>query len=110
MRKIRIGSGAGYSGDRIEPAVELAEKGDIKYLIFECLAERTIAIDQQQRMKDPEKGYDPLLVERMEKVLPVCHEKGIKIITNMGAANPLGGMKKAVEVARNLKIEGFKIA
>ncbi|MGO9117685.1 MAG: acyclic terpene utilization AtuA family protein [Desulfomonilaceae bacterium] len=110
MRRIRIGSGAGYSGDRIEPAVELAEKGDIKYLIFECLAERTIAIDQQQRMKDPEKGYDPLLVERMEKVLPVCHEKGIKIITNMGAANPLGGMKKAVEVARNLKIEGFKVA
>ncbi|MGO9118949.1 MAG: acyclic terpene utilization AtuA family protein [Desulfomonilaceae bacterium] len=110
MRKIRIGSGAGYSGDRIEPAVELAEKGNIKYLVFECLAERTIAIDQQLKMKDPEKGYDPLLVERMEKVFPVCHEKGIKIITNMGAANPLGGMRKAVEVAKRLKIEGLKIA
>ena len=64
MRTIRIGSGAGYSGDRIEPAVELAEKGDIDYLVFECLGERTVALSQQARMKDPESGYDPLLEER----------------------------------------------
>ena len=80
MKKIRLGSGAGYSGDRIEPALELAEKGDVNYLVFECLAERTIAIDQQLKMKDPEKGYDPLLAERMERVLPVCRRKGVKII------------------------------
>ena len=47
MRTIRIGSGAGYSGDRIEPAIELAEKGDIQYLVFECLGERTVALAQQ---------------------------------------------------------------
>ena len=47
MKKIRIGSGAGYAGDRIEPAVELMEKGNLDYIIFECLAERTIAIGQQ---------------------------------------------------------------
>lgn len=41
MKKIRIGSGAGYAGDRIEPAVELMEKGNLDYIIFECLAERT---------------------------------------------------------------------
>ena len=40
MKKIRIGSGAGYAGDRIEPAVELMEKGNLDYIIFECLAER----------------------------------------------------------------------
>ena len=49
MKTIRVGSGAGYSGDRIEPAVELAEKGDLDYLVFECLAERTIALAQQAR-------------------------------------------------------------
>ena len=54
MRTIRIGSGAGYSGDRIEPAVELAEKGDIDYLVFECLGERTVALAQQARLKNPE--------------------------------------------------------
>ncbi|MGA9955294.1 MAG: acyclic terpene utilization AtuA family protein, partial [Bradyrhizobium sp.] len=84
MRTIRIGSGAGYSGDRIEPAVELAEKGDIQYLVFECLGERTVALAQQARLKNPELGYDPLLEERMRAVLPVCAAKGIKIVTNMG--------------------------
>ncbi len=75
MRTIRIGSGAGYSGDRIEPAVELAEKGDIDYLVFECLGERTVALAQQARMKNPELGYDPLLEERMRAVLPICASK-----------------------------------
>ena len=53
MKTLKIGSGAGYSGDRIEPAVELAEKGGLDYLVFECLAERTIALAQQAKMKDP---------------------------------------------------------
>lgn len=110
MRTIRIGSGAGYSGDRIEPAVELVEKGDIQYLIFECLAERTIAIAQQAKMKDPNAGYDGLLTQRMEAVLLRCKEKGIKIITNMGAANPIAGAQKIKEIAQQLGISGLKIA
>jgi len=110
MKKIRLGSGAGYSGDRIEPAVELAEKGDIQYLCFECLAERTIAIAQQAKMKDSAQGYDALLAARMEAVLPVCHQKGIKIITNMGAANPQGGAAKIKQIAEKLNIRGIKIA
>ena len=110
MKKIKLGSGAGYSGDRIEPAVELAEKGDIQYLCFECLAERTIAIAQQAKMKDPAQGYDTLLAARMEAVLPICHKKGIKIITNMGAANPQAGAAKIKQIAEKLNIKGLKIA
>jgi hypothetical protein len=110
MRTIRIGSGAGYSGDRIEPAVELVEKGNIQYLVFECLAERTIAIAQQAKMKDPNAGYDGLLTQRMEAVLLRCKEKGIKIITNMGAANPIAGAQKIKEIAQQLGISGLKIA
>ena len=110
MKKIRLGSGAGYSGDRIEPAVELAEKGEIQYLCFECLAERTIAIAQQAKMKDPAQGYDALLAARMEAVLTICHKKGIKIITNMGAANPQAGAAKIKQIAEKLNIKGLKIA
>lgn len=110
MKTIRIGSGAGYSGDRIEPAVELAEKGDIQYLVFECLAERTIAIAQGAKLKDPTKGYDPLLADRMQAVLKLCHGKGIKIITNMGAANPAAGAAKVQEIARALGLKGLKVA
>src|SRR5689334_14199964 len=54
MRTVRIGSGAGYGGDRIEPAVAVMEKGDIQYIIFECLAERTIALAQQRKARHPE--------------------------------------------------------
>src|SRR5882724_6019759 len=110
MRTIRIGSGAGYSGDRIEPAVELAEKGDIQYLVFECLGERTVALAQQARMKDPESGFDPLLEERMRAVLPLCAAKGIKIVANMGAANPLAAARKTADIARSLGFASLKIA
>ena len=87
--RVRIGAGAGYSGDRIEPAVELAEHGALDYLVFECLAERTIALAQQARRGNPELGYDPLLDARMRAVLPAAVRNGIRIISNMGAANPL---------------------
>jgi len=110
MRTIRIGSGAGYSGDRIEPAVELAEQGEIQYLVFECLGERTVALAQQARMKNPEGGYDPLLEERMRAVLPVCAAKGIKIVTNMGAANPAAAARKTAEIAGSLGLSALKIA
>jgi Acyclic terpene utilisation family protein AtuA len=114
MRTIRIGSGAGYSGDRIEPALELAEKGDIQYLVFECLGERTVALAQQARMKNPESGYDPLLEERMRAVLPLCAakgtKKGIRIVTNMGAANPAAAARKTAEIAGSLGLSALKIA
>jgi hypothetical protein len=110
MRTIRIGSGAGYSGDRIEPALELAEKGDIQYLVFECLGERTVALAQQARLKNPEAGYDPLLEERMRAVLPVCAAKGIKIVTNMGAANPLAAARKVGSIARSMGLSSLKVA
>jgi len=110
MRTIRIGSGAGYSGDRIEPALELAEKGDIQYLVFECLGERTVALAQQARMKNPDSGYDPLLEDRMLAVLPACAANGIKIVTNMGAANPTAAAQKTREIANSLGLSSLKIA
>jgi hypothetical protein len=110
MKKIRIGSGAGYSGDRIEPAIELAEKGELDYLAFECLAERTIALAQQARIRDPQAGFDPLLEDRMRAVLPACHQNKVKIISNMGAANPRAAAEKTRDIARELGLTGLKIA
>ena len=110
MKKIRIGSGAGYAGDRIEPAVELMEKGNLDYIIFECLAERTVAIGQQDKEKDPSKGYNQLLDYRMEKILPLMAKNKVKVITNMGAANPVSAAERTCEIARKLGVSGLKIA
>ncbi|MGF6639696.1 acyclic terpene utilization AtuA family protein [Paraburkholderia sp. MM6662-R1] len=109
-RVVRIGAGAGYSGDRIEPALELAEHGQLDYLVFECLAERTIAIAQQARSKDPELGYDPLLEARMRAVLPVAARNGVRIVSNMGAANPLAAARRTAQIARELGLGGLRIA
>ncbi|WP_426078543.1 acyclic terpene utilization AtuA family protein [Janthinobacterium sp. PSPC3-1] len=110
MKTIRIGAGAGYSGDRIEPAVELAERGQLDYLIFECLAERTIALAQQAKLKDPTQGYDPLLMERMRAVLRPCRENGVRILTNMGAANPLAAAETIRAIAHELGLPDIKVA
>ncbi|MGF6770696.1 hypothetical protein P3T18_003175 [Paraburkholderia sp. GAS199] len=109
-RRVRIGAGAGYSGDRIEPAVELAEHGALDYLVFECLAERTIAIAQQARRRDPQLGYDPLLQARMHAVLPAAIRRGVRIISNMGAANPLAAAQKTAQIARELGVGDIKVA
>ncbi|WP_373397106.1 acyclic terpene utilization AtuA family protein [Algoriphagus halophilus] len=49
--KLRIGCGAGFSGDRLEPSEILAEKGNLDYLVLECLAERTISLAQKRKKK-----------------------------------------------------------
>ena len=110
MTTIRIGAGAGFSGDRIEPAVDLAERGELDFLVFECLAERTIALAQLARIDDPDKGYDPLLARRLTSVLPACRRGGVRIVTNMGAANPLAAAELAGRLARRLGLTGLRIA
>ncbi len=110
VRQVRLGAGAGFSGDRIEPAVELAEQGALDYLVFECLAERTIALAQQARRLDAESGFDPLLAVRLAAVLPACRAAGTRIVTNMGAANPLAAAAQARRTVRELGLGPLMIA
>ena len=110
MKPLRIGCGAGFSGDRLDPAIELATRGNLDYLVLECLAERTIALAQQARVRSPESGYDPLLTERIAALLPACVEHGTTIITNMGAANPTAAAAIVKDIARQLGLGGLTIA
>ncbi|MET4129771.1 acyclic terpene utilization AtuA family protein [Roseovarius sp. MBR-6] len=110
MSVIRIGTGAGFQGDRLAPAIDLAERGALDYLVFECLGERTIALAQKARIGDPSRGYDPLLERRMRAVLSACARGGTRIVTNMGAANPLAAARKTAEIAKELGLIGLKVA
>src|SRR5918994_1244257 len=102
---VRIGCGAGFGGDRLEPAIRLLEDGALDYLVLECLAERTIGLGQKRRLHDPASGYDPLLERRMRPLLPLLKETGTRIVTNMGSANPIAAGQKIVRVAAELGLD-----
>jgi hypothetical protein len=107
---LRIGAGASYAGDRVEPATLLAARGKLDYLVYETLAERTIALANMQRMKDPDAGYNELLEDRFRAALPHCRRQGTRVITSMGAANPLAAVRKTAEIVRDLKLGPMRIA
>jgi hypothetical protein len=106
----RIGTGAGFSADRLDPAVDLVERGKLDVLVLECLGERTVAFSHRDRMADPQKGYNTHLRRRMQALLPACAAAGTAIITNMGAANPRAAAARTLEVARELGLKGLKVA
>ncbi|MFN9805720.1 MAG: acyclic terpene utilization AtuA family protein [Betaproteobacteria bacterium] len=108
--RLRIGAGASYAGDRIEPATDLAARGQLDYLVYECLAERTIALAQLDRLKDPDKGYNELLDERFRQALPHCHAHGTRVITSMGAANPIGAARHTARIIDELGLAPMKTA
>src|SRR5262245_54294728 len=100
MKTIRIGSGAGFAGDRLEPALVLAEHGALDWLGLECLGERTVALAQLRRLHDPDAGYDPLLDRRMDGLLPLIARNRIRVITNMAAANPAAAAARVATMAK----------
>lgn len=110
-KKVRIGSGAGYGGDRIEPAIDLLKHAELDYIIFECLAERTIALANQEKSVDPNKGYNPMSITRFNAIFDAYESNPFKtkIITNMGAANPLALAKMVKEMLVKRKIN-LKVA
>lgn len=111
MKKIRIACcSGGCTYERMEPALEAAIHGQLDYMIFECLAERTIADAQRQKIKDPSSGYNPMLTERMTQILPLMKKYGFKIVSNMGGANPVKAVENILEIARSLNISDLKIA
>lgn len=107
---LRIGTGAGFSADRLDPAVDLARRGELDVMIMECLGERTMAFGHRDRALDPSRGYNAWLERRMRALLPPCREFGTTIITNMGAANPGAAAERTIEIARELGLSGLKVA
>jgi hypothetical protein len=96
----RIGAGSGFAGDRLDPAVDLAERGELDALVFECLAERTIALAQSRRLRSQGPGFDTRIVERVEATVDALQRRRAPIITNAGAADPEGAAHAVVNRLR----------
>lgn len=109
MRSIRIGAGSGLLGDRLEPALEMIERGDITYLAMDSLGEIVVAELMKRRLEDPSRGYAD--VSRITQLLlPPCLARGVKVIANAGGMNPLAGAKRALQLAGQLGLKGLKMA
>jgi len=111
---LRVGCAAGFSGDRTDaarPVVDaLIASGGPSVLIFETLAERTLALAQIARRTDPQLGYEPLLDEMLRPVLADCLAHGIRIVSNFGAANPRGAARRIAGLAHELGLSVPRIA
>jgi hypothetical protein len=108
---VRIGCGSAYSEDRIDLAVDMTERGDIRYLSMDGLAERTLALAHQRRAPGAGGGaYDTRLPELATDLLPVAVKRGVTIVCNMGAANPSAAGAYLAAQARDLGLGGVRVA
>ncbi len=107
--KVLIANGQGFWGDSILGPVRLVNEGPLDYLTLDYLAEVTMSIMQKLKLRDPNAGYATDFVRMVERVLPVCREKGIKIVANAGGVNPQACRAAVADVVRKLGIKGVKI-
>lgn len=117
---VLVGCAAGFSGDRTDAAgpvvdtliarLSAAPPGTRAFLIFETLAERTLALAQLRRRADPQAGYEPLLDAMLRPVLARCLAHGIRIVSNFGAANPRAAARCIADLARELGHDAPRIA
>ncbi|MBV9260101.1 MAG: DUF1446 domain-containing protein [Pseudolabrys sp.] len=109
-----IGCGAGFAGDRTDaagPVIDsLAACDGPRFIMFEMLAERTLALAQLERRADPAYGYNRALVAILQPILARCLDRNIKIIGNFGAANPRAAAERMITLARELGLKPPRIA
>lgn len=109
-----VGNGAGFSGDRIDapgPVVDtLIASGRPAALFLEVLGERTVALAQLERRRDPSRGYEPMLERLLDPVLAPCARHGVAILGNFGGANPPAAAALLARLALRQGLPDLRIA
>ena len=111
---LAIGCAAGFGGDRTDaagPVVDtLIARCGPGVLIFEVLAERTLALAQLDRRANPDGGYAPLMEPMLRPVLRKCLDHGIPIVSNFGAANPRAAALSVRQIASEEGVRQVRVA
>jgi hypothetical protein len=105
-----IGCGAGFAGDRVDPAVAIAASGLADAVVLECLAERTLVPGLRARNSDSTAGADPRLRRRLKPLLPAARAHDCHVISNLGAANPASAARQIAGLAREIGCGGLRVA
>lgn len=109
-RSFTVAAGAGFAGDRVDPAVRLATSGLVDAVCLECLAERTLIAALQARSENSEAGADPRLRRRLAPLLPAVRAQGCRIVSNLGAANPAAAARAIAGLGQELGCGGLRVA
>jgi hypothetical protein len=104
--RIRIASGQGFWGDRLQAPVEQVRRGPIDYLMLDYLAEVTMSIMQKQRSRDASQGYARDFVPLMGDILPDCVDRDIRVVANAGGVNTDGCAEAVLAEARRVGLGG----
>lgn len=105
-----MGAGSGYWGDLLEPAIDLAKRGDLDYLGFDFLAELTMSLLQRAKRRNPDQGYIPDVVPWMQTLLPITHANGTKMVLNGGGTNCAAAAEQVLRVAREADLTKLRVA
>lgn len=107
---VRIGCASAFYGDSQLAARQLVDKGAIDYLVFDYLAEATMAILARAALKTPELGYAVDFVSvAMRDVIADCARKKIKVVANAGGVNVPACIKALEALCEELNLD-LKIA
>jgi len=105
-----IANGQGFWGDSILGPVRLVREGPLHYLTLDYLAEVTMSIMQKLYKRNPEAGYATDFIQMLERILPECYEKKIKIIASAGGVNSAACARATGEVIKRFGLSNLKVA
>ncbi|KIC11788.1 terpene utilization protein AtuA [Leisingera sp. ANG-M1] len=86
---LRIGGAAGFWGDASLATPQLLAAGGLDFLVYDYLAEITMAILARARAKDPQAGYaTDFVTAAMVPNLAEIAGQGVRVVSNAGGVNP----------------------
>lgn len=88
QRTVNISGAAGAWGDSSLSTAQLLDDGRSDYIIYEGLAEITMAILGRAKQKSPDQGYARDLIETIAVNLDGYRAIGARVVTNAGGINP----------------------
>jgi hypothetical protein len=108
-RNVRIGCGSAYADDDLALAIDMVRRGQVDYLSLDCLAERTLALAQLRRVEASAPGYDSRLPAMVTDLFPAAREAGVKVVGNMGAADPVAAGAYVRDSGGAAGLSGWKV-
>lgn len=103
-KTVTIAGAAGAWGDSSLSTAQLLEDGRADYIVYEGLAEITMAILSRARDKDPSQGYARDIIETIASNIAGYRDGGMRVVTNAGGVNPHAAAANIMSVSPGCRV------